>query len=100
MLPLNHRLAPRFWRNETGGKLQPAIERYLRNEPEKPDDIAWIRAYLRQWIDSPVWDQNPTMTRESRLELALLRTRAAILRTRAEIGEWLRLALDAGIDPL
>lgn len=79
---------------ETGGKLVPAIERYLEGKPEEPDDVNLIRAYLRQWIDSPVWDAGDLDA------LHDLRRKVRVINSRLEIDWWLEAALELAIDPL
>lgn len=96
LLPPDHPQAPKYWEYETGGQLAPAIQRYLENQPEQLADVALIRAYLRQWIDSPVWDA-PADTKGT---LAELRRTVRLLKTRKHIRDWLNCALDIGIDPL
>lgn len=93
--------APKYWRQETGGVLAAAIYLYL-NEPENltVGAIAWIRAYFIQWVDSPVWDQNPGHDDESRAELADIRASARNIQTANDIHVWLAEALNSGIDPL
>ena len=92
--------APDYWMDETGGKLAPAIARYLDGASLSADDIALIAAYLRQWIDSPLWDDNPHLVDSGRAELARLRELARVLNNRAAIEAWLALAVDFGVDPL
>jgi hypothetical protein len=88
---------PGYWRNETSGVLRPAIETYLAQsiDPEAADltpaHIGAIRAYLRQWMASPVW-RGPMID--------VLRTQIGDIATRADIDRWLARALDEGIDPL
>jgi hypothetical protein len=80
-----------FWMNETGGVLQPAVFAYLKQEPMTLEQIALMRAYLRQWIASPYW-QGPTIDE--------LRSGIDSLITVPAIDRWLEAALHAGIDPL
>jgi len=84
--------------NETGGKLVPAMERYLKGEPAEPDDVNLIRAYLRQWIDSPVWDAGAEG--EARTRLDHLRRTVRQIECSPAIDMWLESALDLAIDPL
>jgi hypothetical protein len=99
MLPADHPHAPKFWMNETGGKLVPAMERYLKGDPAETDDIHLIRAYLRQWIDSPVWAAG--IDGETRDTLSELRRKVREIRIRTDIDEWLENALEQlAIDPL
>ena len=92
--------APKYWMHETGGELAAAINRYLHVEPLSIRDVQLIGAYFRQWINSPVWDANPSIDYEGRLALASMRQAARSLHNRAEIAEWLERAGEAGMDPL
>lgn len=87
---------PGYWIYETSGKLRLVIERYLDNTELSPQDCATMRAYLRQWIFSPVWDGNP----HGRDILADLRNRVDSLTDRGRIDHWLRDAEEFGVDPL
>ena len=100
MLPADHPHAPKFWMNETGGKLIPAVRRYLADERAEPGDADLLRAYLRQWIDSPVWDSGATDLTDGQTELAKLRKAVREIRTRHDVNAWLHDALNVGIDPL
>jgi len=80
-----------FWTQETSGVLRPAVHAYLDGEALTPEQVAALRAYLRQWIDAPVWvgDGVPA-----------LRMAVGELVSRAAIEAWLRRALAIGILPL
>jgi hypothetical protein len=92
-----HPLAPRYWRHETSGQL----ERYLNTvEPLTVRDVALIRAYFVQWIDSPVWDMNPAASEKSRRALALLRSDARRIANWFCITAWVLRAMEEGMDPL
>jgi hypothetical protein len=86
---------PHYWRQETSGVLAPAVERFLNHRPLSPDDIAALRAYIRQWICNPVWDGCPYGT----AGLDGLRDMVDSLNTRKQIAQWTWRALDLGIDP-
>ena len=86
--------------HETGGQLVPAVMRYLNGDRLTAVDIALIRAYLVQWIESPAWDQNPHLTDAGRAELQSLREAAQKLTTRRAIDQWVEVATDWGMDPL
>ena len=92
--------APKYWMHEIGGELAPAIERLVRAEPLSDRDILQIRAYLWQWIESPVWDQNPHLGAAGAAELVLLRAGVGKLRTAGDIRDWVAVAVDWGMDPL
>jgi hypothetical protein len=90
---------PGYWINETSGVLVPAMERYLAGEL-RHKDIPVIRAYLRQWIGSSVWDDNPHQDANGAQNLADLRSRVNAIQTRDDIDAWLQTATDMGLDPL
>jgi len=101
LLPPGHPLAPRYWRDETSGVLAPAIERYLtRPRDLTVRDIGLIRAYIRQWIDSPMWDANPHADAAQRANLRELRSLAANVASVGDLRHWFDVALDMGHDPL
>jgi hypothetical protein len=89
---------PEYWRNDASGKLVPAMERYLKRESGKPDDVSLIRGYLRQWVDSPAWEEGAGG--EQRLQLAVLRARVRWLHNRLDFDLWIQDATEFGIDPL
>jgi hypothetical protein len=82
---------PGYWMNETSGVLRPAIEAYLNGGAMTDEQIAAVRAYLRQWVAA---DRQPSD--------ALDRLRAGVntLVTRKKIEAWLNDALALNIDPL
>ena len=82
---------PGFWMNETSGVLRPAVEAYLNRDEMTPDEIAAMRAYLRQWISEGAW-YGP--------EIDALKAGVDNLTSRQAIERWLHRALDEGIDPL
>jgi hypothetical protein len=82
--------APGYWMNETSGVLRPAVEAYLSRNPMTPDQIAAMRAYLRQWIASE-W-RGPGILQ--------LRDLVDAIQTAGDISVWLNLAEARGIDPL
>jgi hypothetical protein len=92
MKPLPHKSGrwhlPGYWMNETSGKLAPVVEKYLRGEVLTTDEVAIMRAYLRQWIAGDFQGVDH------------LRLRVGRLTTTRMIREWLKDAEDIGIDPL
>jgi hypothetical protein len=86
--------------SETSGELAPAITRYLEARPLFVRDIALIRAYLRQWIDSDVWDANPSQDDDGRMELSRLRKMARAITCQRDIEVWIAEAVGFGVDPL
>lgn len=82
---------PGYWMHETTGVLRPAVEAYLRGDEMTTDHIAAMRAYLRQWIASPVWS-GPAVPG--------LRAKIDDLISRGAIQMWLAIAEREGLDPL
>lgn len=82
---------PGYWMNETSGVLRPAVEAYLSRDEMTPQQVAALRAYLRQWINVDGWT-GPLID--------VLRTNADEIRTRQDITRWLEIARRAEIDPL
>lgn len=85
---------------ETGGELGPAVERYIKGEDLSVRDLALIRAYLRQWVDSPAWDANPAATDLSQRRLTQLRGKVFGAATKEQIDDCIHMAVDMGMDPL
>jgi len=93
--------APKYWVYEPDGELAAAIGRLIRVESLTDRDYQLIRAYFRQWIDSPVWDMNPNHdVAGEAAALATLRAGVDGLATASDIHDWLRLADQTGVDPL
>jgi hypothetical protein len=88
---LDNLLRVGYWRNELSGVLQPAMQAYLNGDPLTQQHVSAIRAYLRQWIASPVW---------AGAGVDGLRDGVDSLTNRAQIDRWLDRAEDLGIDPL
>ncbi len=84
--------APGFWMDETSGVLRPAIEAYLHGDTMTAEQVAAMRAYLRQWIAAPHWRGADA--------LAELRGGIDALTSRFAIADWLKRAERLGIDPL
>jgi hypothetical protein len=86
---------PGYWPNETSGQLRPAVEAYLWQREMTPQQIAVMRAYLRQWIFADVWqcdgEDDP---------ITSLRERIDELTSIEAITGWLDDAEKIGIDPL
>lgn len=91
---------PGYWIYETSGVLRPVIRAYLNDDPMTGEQIAAMRAYLRQWIGADVWDKNPYARDCDREWLAELRAEIDGLTSREAIKAWLEKASVGGIDPL
>ena len=83
---------PGYWQREQGGVLRDAIEGYLFQD-RSLSEMHWqaIRAYLTQWLASPLW-RGP--------QIDELRATIATVRDRRSFGVWLACADSVGIDPL
>ena len=92
--------APKYWIYEQGDELKPAITAYMNGERLTVRQVAFIRAYLRQWIDSPAWDMNPMLDNEGRADLAVMRDRVRRIASDSDIGRCVTMMVDAGMDPL
>jgi hypothetical protein len=93
--------APKYWKYETSGVLAHAVETYLTHRSAVTmRDIAYLRAYCMQWIDSPAWDTNPHLTAASMRELADLRLDARAIFSLAALDNWIARAIAEGVDPL
>lgn len=87
------RMVPPYWRNETSGRLVPAIEAYLYGKPLTVEHVGAIRAYLRLWMAAGSWCSVDD-------DVILLTLMIDTLYTRADITRWLDKAIKIGIDPL
>ena len=85
------RETPGYWMHETSGVLRPAVEAYLENKELSGEQIAALRAYLRQWIAAPVWHGE---------DIERLRARIDGLISREAIEAWLFDAEERDIDPI
>jgi hypothetical protein len=84
-------MTPGYWMHETSGVLRPAVEAFLTGMPMTEEQIAAMRAYLRQWINAPAW-RGP--------EIENLRSMVPGITSRDRLDFWLNEALACGIDPL
>jgi len=82
---------PGYWMAETSSVLRPAVEAYLKDVEMTDDQIATMRAYLRQWIEKGNWIGG---------SIGDLRAMVGRIKTRADIHEWVYRAELEGIDPL
>jgi hypothetical protein len=98
--PPDHPDAPKYWQHETGGRLRIAVENYLNHRLMTARDVALMREYLSQWIDSPVWELNPSQSARGLAALSALRLRARRILTVQDIHRWIHDALAEGHDPL
>ncbi len=93
--------APKYWKHETSGVVALAVGAFLRApEALTNDEIAVMRAYVTQWIDSPAWDMNPHDGDYGRAVLAALRRSARTIATPRDLMVWLTIATREGFNPL
>jgi hypothetical protein len=85
---------------ETSGVLAPVVKKLLENGDLDEWEVLTLRAYFRQWVDSPVWDLNPHAGPEVVRELADLRAGVRKIETFGDIAPWLAAAIRLGMDPL
>ena len=84
--------APGFWMYEQSGILAPVVIAYLKGDENlSVKDIGIMRAYLRQWINAPVWRGEA---------IDQLRRQIDLIQTRKDIDTWLDCAELEGIEPL
>jgi hypothetical protein len=80
-----------YWMYVVSGRLRPAIAHYLNREVVLTnDEIALIRAYLKQWINAGFHGPG----------VGGLKTSVDAIGSRQAIDQWLGEALAMGIDPL
>jgi len=91
---------PGYWLYEQSGVLKPVVEKYLNGNLLSQNELGIMRAYLRQWVASPVWDGNPHADEESRAELNALRGAISKITDQAHLEEWFQKGLDLGMVPL
>lgn len=99
--PPGHPDAPKYWKDETTGRLAAAIRTYLDNPIAMTGrEIALMRAYVSQWIQSPAWDMNPYQGEEGRAQLAELRAAAGAITSARDLQAWITVAAAEGLNPL
>ena len=92
-LPPEHPDAPKYWMLETSGELAAAVKRYLDLPRHlEPRDVDLIKAYLWQWVRSPVWAPSGA--------LEALRLMVAAIQTENDISRAITAAIRLEMDPL
>jgi hypothetical protein len=87
---------PGYWMHETSGVLAPVVRKYLEGGDLDEQEVAVMRAYLRQWVNAPVWLAVPGEP----AGLEQLRRDVGGLRSSGDVKAWLERALALGVDPL
>ena len=96
---------PHYWQTESSGLLPNAIKAYFDNRTENgpisTNDCDLVKAYIRHWINAPVWSLNPFYqdAADQDNELRALRDEADKLTDADSIDRWIHRALKSGIDP-
>jgi hypothetical protein len=98
-LPVDHPDAPGYWMYESSGVLGPVVRAYLLGDELDAVQMKLMKAYLSQWVNSPVWDQNPHPDTGLE-ELRSLRVRVAAINNEAELNQAIQVMTDMGMDPL
>ena len=80
--------------HETSGELIAAMNRYLAESRSflEPRDLDLIKAYLWQWVNSPVWGPSGS--------LQALRMMVTTIKTESDISTAIAAAIRLGMDPL
>jgi hypothetical protein len=92
MILLDHPYAPKFWRRETNRELARVVTRYLNGYPLKEAEVYLMRAYLWQWVKSPVWAPSGA--------LKALRLRVAAIAGATDVAAAIEVMVELGMNPL
>jgi hypothetical protein len=92
MLPPDHPDAPKYWAYETGGELRAVVRLYLKGGVLIPSQVQLMKAYVWQWVSSPVWKGGGMVE--------CLRLRVATIETQHDLAEAIAHAEALGMDPL
>jgi hypothetical protein len=91
--------APKFWTLELG-ELSVTVQAYRTGKDLTVRDVALMREYLRQWVDSPAREMNPHETDGGQQWLAELRQQVRAIASRNDIAECLDIMTAHRMDPL
>jgi hypothetical protein len=97
--PSSSHEAPKYWTLELR-EVSVAVQAYRTGKDLTVRDVLLMREYLRQWVDSPVWEMNPHETDGSRQWLAELRQRVRAIASRNDIAPCLSIMTARRMDPL
>lgn len=92
LLPPDHPDAPKYWMKETSGEVASAMIPYLNGKNLTPNQVGIMKAYLWQWIASPVW--------RGGAELEQLRQQVLKISNYRELNECIEAAIEMNMDPL
>ncbi len=82
---------PRFWMEETTGRLAVAVERYMQGEPLTADQLEVIKLYLTQYLERAVIEGSADRKR--------LLSRIDRLRTTRDIERFADELSEVGVEP-
>lgn len=82
---------PRFWMEETTGRLAAAVERYMQGEPLTADQLEVIKLYLTQYLERAVIEGSADRKR--------LLSRIDRLRTTRDIEHFADELSEVGVEP-
>ena len=90
MILLDHPNAPKYWRREPGRELARGVTRYLNGYTLTEAEVYLMRAYLWQWVKSPVWAPSGA--------LKALRLRVAAIANTADVRRAIGTIVKHGMD--
>jgi hypothetical protein len=90
---------PKYWTFEPP-ELCVAVHAYRAGEDLTVREVVLMRAYLKQWVDSPVWEGYPYETDGGRQWLAELRERVRAIASPDDIAQALSIMTARRMDPL
>jgi hypothetical protein len=90
---------PKYWTFERP-ELSVAVQACMAGHVLTVRDVALMRAYLKQWVDSPVWEGYPYETDGGRQWLAELRERVRAIALPADFKQALSIMTARRMDPL
>jgi hypothetical protein len=90
---------PKYWTFEPP-ELGVAVHAYMAGKDLTVGDVALMRAYLKQWVDSLVWEGYPSETDGGRQWLAELRERVRAITSPDDIAQCLSIMTARRMDPL
>ena len=90
---------PKYWTFEPP-ELGEAVQAYTAGEDLTVRGVVLMRAYLKQWVDSPVWEGYPYETDGGRQWLAELRERVRAIALPADFKQALSIMTARRMDPL
>jgi hypothetical protein len=97
--PSSSHEVPKYWTLDLRD-LSVVVQAYRAEKDLTVRDVALMREYLRQWVDSPVWEMKPHETDAGRHWLAELRERVRVIASRDDIEQALSIMTARRMDPL